>query len=149
MGICINHNNKRKNQVDIFQSNLIELDINIVNVSPSICKIKCLNQHGTGFFIKLKNWNEEDSYFLMTNEHVITRENVESKENIEILYDYESQRIKIKLNKGKRFIKDYIDIDIDIIIIQILKGDNINKKYFLSPYIGEVSSLEGKGIYIL
>ena len=41
-----------------------------------------------------------------------------------------------------------MDINIDIIIIQILEEDNIDKKYFLLPYMGEISKLEGKRIFI-
>ena len=38
---------------------------------------------------------------------------------------------------------------IHIIIIQILKEDNIDEKYFLSPYIGDISTfLKGKIIFI-
>jgi len=62
----------------------------------------------------------------MTNEHVITKEAVKSKNNVQILYDYESKEIKIELDKDKRFIKDFTDMKIDIIIIQILKEDNID-----------------------
>ena len=86
---------------------------------------------------------------LITNEHAIEKKIVESKENIEIFYDYESKTNEIDLNKDKRFIKDYIDINIDIIIIQILEEDNIDKKYFLSPYMGEISNLKGKRIYAI
>ena len=142
------NNSNRVNEVDISSSDLIEIDVNLIKVNPSICRIRCLNRNGTGFLIKLKNINEEESYFLMTNEHVITKEIVESKQNIEIFYDYESKKNKIDLNKDKRFIEDYIDINIDIIIIQILEEDNIDKNYFLSPYMGEISKLEGKRIYI-
>ena len=37
---------------------------------------------------------------------------------------------------------------IDIIIIQILEEDNIDEKYFLLPYMGEISDLKGKRICI-
>ncbi len=61
MGVCGDkYNRKRRNEVDISNSYLTEVDINIFNVSPSICRIKFLNRNGTGFLIKLKNWNEKD-----------------------------------------------------------------------------------------
>ena len=148
-GIESNDNQKNRiNEVFINDSFLIKLDTNIIQVSHSICKIQCKNLIGTGFFIKLKTWNQQELFFLMTNEHVIKREFVESKENIEILYDCGKKEHQFLLNKDKRFIKDYKDKNIDIIIIQILEEDNINKIYFLSPYMGEISHLIGNKIYI-
>ena len=85
----------------------------------------------------------------MINEQVVKKEIVESKENIQIFYDHESEEKIIDLNKYKRFIKEFTEMDIDIIVIQILNEDNIDKKYFLSPYIGKISNgLIGKNIYI-
>jgi len=169
---------KKVNEVEIFESSLTVLDKSISLVSPSICRIIFFNRNGTGFFIKLKTYrdkegggfkkdyfnktylnnkkdyyyynenNEKELYFLMTNEHVITREIVDSKENIEIFYDYKSETREIDLNKDKRIIEDYKELDIDIIIIQILEEDNIDKKYFLTPYMGEISNLKRKRIYI-
>ena len=74
MGICDSVKGKnRTNEVEISNSPLNKVDRYISIVSLSICKIKYSNRKGTGFLIKLKKKNEEDSYFLMTNEHVITR----------------------------------------------------------------------------
>ena len=85
----------------------------------------------------------------MINEQVVKKEIVESKENIQIFYDHESEEKTIELNRDKRFIKEYTEIDIDIIVIQILNEDNVDKKYFLSPYIGKISTnLKGNSIYI-
>ena len=153
MGMCRSTNNingksrkKRKkdpnriDEVEIEDSPMITINKYIYTVSPSICKIKCLNRKGTGFFIKIKKSNEEELYCLMTNEHVLTKEIVESKENIQIFYDHESEEKIINLNKYKRFIKEFTEMDIDIIVIQILNEDNIDKKYFLSPYIGKISN---------
>ena len=149
MGICDSINDKtRINEVEISNSPLNKVDRWISYISPSICKIKCLNKKGTGCLIKLKKTNEEDLYFLMTNEHVIARNIVEAKEKINISYDFGEKEKEIDLNKDKRFIKDYMDINIDIIIIQILEEDNIDKKYFLLPNMGEISKLEGKRIFI-
>jgi len=149
MGICDSINDKtRINEVEISNSPLNKVDRWISYISPSICKIKCLNKKGTGCLIKLKKTNEEDLYFLMTNEHVIARNIVEAKEKINISYDFGEKEKEIDLNKDKRFIKDYMDINIDIIIIQILEEDNIDKKYFLLPYMGEISNLKGKRICI-
>ena len=147
-----NRNKNRVNEVEIEGSEFIKIDKNIINASPSVCKIKILNRKGTGFLIKIKNSNQEELYYLMTNEHVITNKIVKSKLNMQISYDYDSKEKKIDLNKDKRFIKDFkdIDIDIDIIVIQILEEDNIDKRFFLSPCMDKISSnLVGKRIYII
>lgn len=151
MGIfgCNNNLSNRTNEVYITNSDLVKLDVNIIHVCHSICKIKCLNNIGTGFFIKLIKWNRQELYFLITNEHVIKREFVKSKESVEILYDCEKKKHEFVLNDRDRFIKDFKDKEIDIIIIQIIEKDNIKKNYFLSPYMGEISNLMGKKIYIL
>ena len=113
MGICDSDKNKNRiNQVEISNSPFNKIKANIVIISPSICKIKYLNRKGTGFLIKLKKTNEEYIYFLMTNEHVITRDLVESKENIKIFYNLGTKENEIDLNKDKRFIKDFTDMKI-------------------------------------
>ena len=162
MGVCGNTNNinivsmkerkkdkDRINQVQIEDSHMIKIDKNMYKVGPSVCKIKCLNRNGTGFFIKIKKSNEEESCYLMTNEHVLTKEIVELKKNMYVYYDFETKEKKINLNKDKRFIKEFTEMDLDIIVIEILEEDNIDKKYFLSPYMGNISEgLEGSNIYI-
>ncbi len=109
----------RINEIEIDNSELKPLDKNIIKVSPSVCKIITNKSTGSGFFIKL-NKNNNILLCLMTNEHVIEREMIENKENIEIKYDYESKGIKIKLDKTKRIIKDFIDINNDATIVEIL-----------------------------
>ena len=44
----------------------------------------------------------------MTNNHVISDEMIEDQEEIEIFYDNQNRRCKIILNKGERFIRDYM-----------------------------------------
>ena len=149
MGICDSAIDKNRiKEVEISNSPLNIINKYIYNVAASIYKINYSNKKGTGFLIKLKKRNEEDSYFLMTNEHVITRKIVETKENIKIIYDFGAKEKEIDLNKDKRFIKDFIDMEIDIIIIQILEEDKIDENYFLSPYMGEISNFKGKRICI-
>ena len=153
MGICEskknepNTKNYRINEVEIKDSQLKPIDKNIIKVSPSICKIESKNHIGSGFLIRLNTLNKE-LFCLMTNQHVITREMVQLKEEIEILYNCEENNLKIKLNNNERFIKDYIDIDLDIIIIEILPKDNINDIYFLYPEINNINNIINKNIYI-
>ena len=139
--------NKRINEVEIKDSELKPLDKNINKVSPSVCKIIINEFNGSGFFIKL-NINNNILLCLMTNEHVIKKEMVENKENIEIKYDYESKGIKIKLDKTKRIIKDFIDIKIDAIIVEILPEDNIEENYFLEPELYNINDILNHPIYI-
>ena len=153
MGICEskknepNTKNYRINEVEIKDSQLKQIDKNIIKVSPSICKIESKNHIGSGFLIRLNTLNKE-LFCLMTNQHVITREMVQLKEEIEILYNCEENNLKIKLNNNERYIKDYIDIDLDIIIIEILPKDNINDIYFLYPEINNINNIINKNIYI-
>ena len=53
----------------------------------------------------------------MTNEHIITKDMIEKKETIEVYYDNQKKKIKFTLNKKKRFIQSYKDIDIDCSIV--------------------------------
>ena len=87
----------------------------------------------------------------MTCAHVIDNFLIQNNDEIEIYYNNEKKNIKIKLNKNERFIKNYKYMGIDAIIIEILKNDNINEKYFLSPnlfYINSVNKLINQNIYI-
>jgi len=49
---------------------------------------------------------------------------------IEIKYDYERKGFYITLDNTKRIIKDFLDINIDAIIVEILPEDNIGINYF-------------------
>ena len=134
----------------IMNSEIKKIDKWFCKVSKSICKIITSKNGGTGFLIKLYKGNKP-FYCLMTNEHVILKEIIELKEKIEIYYDNEYERIEIELNKEERYIKDYKYMDIDVIIIEIKKEDNINKDYFLLPnieYKNIKEEYENKVIYI-
>ena len=143
MGNCgaeIDKNKKLKyriNEVEIKNSDLKPININIIRVSPSICKIKINNNYGTGFLIKL-NRNHNIFFFLMTNEHVLKREMIDNKERIEIRYDCESKGVNLTLDNTKRIIKDFVNIDIDATIVEILPGDGIESNYFLEPEINNI-----------
>ena len=73
---------------------------------------------------------------------------IDNKEKIIIYYDTENEFREIILNKDLRFIKEYKNIDIDATIVEILKEDNINKKYFLLPYLGNNNIID-KNVYII
>ena len=61
------------------------------------------------------------------------------------------KRIKIELNKNERFIRNFIDFNIDCTIVEILPKDNISEDYFLLPnidYSNNFDNLKKKKIYI-
>ena len=59
------------------------------------------------------------------------KKKVKAKEEIIIYYDGENERREIKLNNKDRYIREYHSKkDLDIIIIEILSIDNIEKKIF-------------------
>ena len=121
MGIC-EIENPNPNNISM------ESNKNFHRVIPSVCLIETLNESATGFFIKLNN----NFFCLMTNEHVIEEKMIESKEEVEVRYDYGNKHLKINLEQSKRIIE--YDKKKDITIIQILAEDNIDERYFLSPY---------------
>ena len=59
--------------------------------------------------------------------------------------------VEIDLNENERYIRDYLYLGIDVIIIEIIEEDNIKEKYFLLPnreYINGYKEYENKRIYI-
>ena len=145
----------RINEALIPTSKLNKLDIYLFYVSKSVCKIIFRNNNkimrtGSGFLLKLYK-GSEPLFFLMTNNHVIEEEMINLKKKIDIYYGIPSQWNVIHLNKKKRFIRNFLYLDMDVVIIQILKEDNIKEKYFLSPnieYINKSKELENKKIFI-
>ena len=70
---------------------------------------------------------------------------------IKINYN-EDEYSEIELDKNKRFIKGFKNVNLDIMLIEIIKSDNIKDKYFLSFDIEEKNyyqKLVNKDIYIL
>ena len=138
-------NNERVNQVITKYSEIKEIDLNLVKVCKSICKISYNNIiFGTGFFIKLY-LDDKALFCLMTNHHIVTKEIIESNEIIDIRYNLEKEWIKIKLDKTKRFI--IYDFHIDITIISILPEDKVKNKFFLLPNLNNINYID-KDIYI-
>ena len=64
----------------------------------------------------------------------------------------QKKKKEIYLNRDDRIIKDFINMDIDATVIEIITDDNIKKIYFLLPdknYIDEFNELINKDIMIL
>ena len=146
MGTCLSNNDKR-NQIKIKDSELKEIDRYLNKATRSLCKIITEKNKGTGFFIKLYR-NNNPLFCLMTNEHVIKKGFIDRKETIEIIYDFEFNSIKIKLDKEERFINEYTDMNIDLTIVEIIKKDNISEDFFLLPYTEYNNIKKGNEIYI-
>ena len=88
----------------------------------------------------------------MTNQHVIKREMIEQRKLIDIYYDSGDKLRTIQLNREERFIKDFSDNQMDIIVIEIIPKDNILKDYFLLPlidYTNNYNKLISKDIAII
>ena len=137
--------NDRENEVEIANSEIKEIDLNLNEVCKSICKIIYKNKFGTGFFIKLYIL-EKELLCLMTNHHVIKKDMIESNEMIDLKYNCEKKWIKIKLDKKERFIK--YNEEMDFTIVEMIVDDKIKDKYFLLPNINNIDFIN-KNIYIV
>ena len=141
MGVCDSLKREKGvdsivNEVEIDGSDLKEINLDLIKVIPSVCKIKVLNQNGTGFLIKLyKNYKE--LFCLMTNEHVIKKKYIDDNETIYIYFDRENDYKAIRLNQSERFIKCFKNFDVTI--IEIIKNDKIEEKYFLVPNLDNIN----------
>ena len=135
----------RRNEVEIKNKPIKEVDISLTKVIKSVCKIIYENKVGTGFLIKLYK-DEKELNCLMSNEHVITKEMIELNKIIDIKYNYEEKWIKIKLDENERYI--LYNKKMDVTIIEI-KKDEIKDKYFLLPNINNNIEYINKDIYIV
>ena len=148
-----NRVNYRQKQVDnIPGPNFEILDPNLLNVSKSVCKIRIdTNQGsfgGSGFFLKFLI-NGKFYYWLVTNEHVITKEMINNKYIVNVSYNIESKNINIKLDQNERYIKTFKEYKVDATIIKIMPEDNVHEDYFLEPELGyDNNNLVGKEIFI-
>ena len=131
-----NKNNRIKESIIKTSSPFEKLESYLSNVSKSICKIKIENKSeaiiGTGFLLKFII-DQEMFYCLISNEHVIKNEIIKNNNIIYIFYDNEFKCANIKLGNKKRYIKSFIDKELDITVVEILDEDNISKDYFLFP----------------
>ena len=131
-------------------------DPSFLKVSKSICKIRIDTDYGSfggsGFFLKILI-NGKFYYWLITNEHVITKEMIMNKNTINVSYNIESNYLNIKLGQlgqnDERYIKTFKKYKIDATVIQIRSKDNIHEDYFLEPELGyDNYNLIGKEIFV-
>ena len=130
-------------------------DPEILYISKSICKIKSETilgfKYGTGFLIKYRI-EQEKFYFLLTNKNEISNnlKNINNK-NIYLSYDNGLKTAIIKLNEEERNIKYFTDIGLDLIVIEILKEDDMSDDCFIyleSEEIVNKGLLDYNRIYI-
>ena len=113
------------------------LDDNISAISKSIVKVDYPDAICFGFLIKFFK-EDKDFFCLLIPENKITQDIIERKESIKFFYDNESKIKKINLDPKKRYIKNFKDIGIKVIIVEILSSDEIGKEFFLLPMINYV-----------
>ena len=145
---CSNSKNlERPTQIN--QTN--QLPVSISSVLKSLCKIETQYKKSSGFLIKFEA-KEDEFYCLLTNEHIITKDLVEKKGIIKFIFECGTKEKEIKLDDKERYIKVFMDINIDAIVIQILPKDEIEKDYFLSfdkNYINDFNKLKNEDITII
>ena len=132
-----NKNNRVKECIIKTSLPFEKLEPHLSDVSKSICKIRIEIKSeeiiGIGFLLKFYI-AQELFYCIISNEHVIKNEIVENNNNIiYIFYDNEFKCANIKLGNKKRYIKSFIDNELDITVVEIIDEDNISKDYFLFP----------------
>ena len=128
MGICESKGapsgRKEENETD---NPLIQLDTDMIDATKSVCMIMTNKGNGTGFLLKTFKDNTE-LFFVITNEHVITKGMIEAKQKIIISYDKKNKTKEITLDKNKRFIKEYREKDLDITLVKNI----LNNSFMMS-----------------
>ena len=117
-----------------FSNSFIELPANVSkSLSNLICRILIKSQGkeiiGTGFILGYQI-DIDGFHCLLTNGHIISSESINNNNTIYITFE-ENKTANIKLDRNKRYIKSFIDEGLDITVVEILDGDNINTKGFL------------------
>ena len=102
------------------------------DISKSICRYEISNRPSFGFFIKIF---KEYKYLpcLITSNHLITKEMIDNKYILNISFDNGQIKGQIQLSKDERYILDLSEINNDLLLIELLKKDNIGDDYFLLP----------------
>ena len=89
-----------------------------------------MNESIIGICFLLKFWiHEELFYCLVSNKHILQKVIINNNSIISLYFN--NELITTNLSINKRYIKNFIDICLDITIIEILEEDNISKDYFL------------------
>lgn len=119
---------------EIPADSIVQIPNNIISSSKSLIEIENKNKIIPGFLFSIPN-----AYFFMTLKENITKDMIEKKEDVKLYYDNKKKFITINLNSEERIIKDFTDIGINSIVVEILFDkekyditDDIEEEYFLS-----------------
>lgn len=118
------------NEINIDNSDIIPVNL-LDEFKKSICQIIIGKGIGTGFLIKLLI-KKKFHYYCITCAHVIEQKSIKSNQEIQINYNYNKQEykiLKIKLNEKERFIREYLYLDVDATVVEILE-EEIDKDCF-------------------
>ena len=159
MGVCEPPSRNAPNEKELSMNTPVsKLDPSndfIRSISKSLCIIEIQPSFYSGFLMQL--FKEGQEFFcLITSGHIITDDMLRRRDKLKFYYDINgglnNNKFKeIYLSKDVRYIKNFKDINIDIIVIQIMPKDDIEKNFFLSPdhYINNYNELKNKDIIIL
>ena len=105
--------------IDSLRNSVVRIEVNNIKIF-------------TGFFMKI-DLNNKLHNFLLTCNHSIKQEDIDANLLISVYYgkNQKEKHITIKLDKNKRIIKTYEELDVTL--IEILTEDNIKSKMFLYP----------------
>ena len=131
--------------------NTDKFDIISKQKEKSICKImKNENPIGTGFLCNIIGEYKNKRKALITAYHVLGKEDLKIGNEIKLIFNDNKEKI-IKIEDSRRIYANEID---DIVIIEIIDKDNLNKNIILelddSIYTDtDFKKYEDKSIYIL
>ena len=154
MGLCESSQNEsiKDNTKSDENDHILNSFKSLAITSKSVFKILFdKKQLGCGFLIQFFKRNQQ-FFCLMTTEQVVNKKMIKDKVTIDIKYDVESKNLEIKLNSEERLIKDFTELNMDIVVIEILPSDDIPQDYFLLPlkdYMDNYNKLINKEIMIL
>jgi V8-like Glu-specific endopeptidase len=143
----VEEKNKKQN-IDIEDDSIVPKYILVDKLCETIMRIENENKISTGFFIKI-NINKKKHNYIITSAYSITKEDIDSKITISFFYsdkketetEKETEK-QIELDNNKRFIKCFIDDDIDATIIEILPEDDIPEDKYLYPDLNYKSGFD-------
>ena len=144
MGCSSSKSTQTDDQKQISNNNSSFIPENIIKaLSKSVVRIEFKGKSATGFFMKI-NLQEKNHNFLLTNDHCISKKDIDSKLTIRMYYGKSDDEVikEIKLDNKKRFIKSFIDSNIDATLVEILPSDKIKEKRYLFPDLNYVDGYD-------
>jgi len=114
-----------------------------LKLAETIVRIEYKNKISTGFFMKI-NLKENQQNFLVTCDHCISQNDIDLQITVSLFYGNKTQESKkeIKLDNNKRFMKSFINLGFDAIIIEILSEDEIPEDKYLLPDMNYINGYD-------